>query len=298
MTETMLAALDKQMTLSDTAQEPEVSSSNKFLTSRQITSHSKIRSKELRSIPVSSTKEEDKYPDLYLPVAENYKISNKFCGYADSMSADNNPMVLVQLTGLSYRYKTTIYAVDRVNGTMYGRFSGGFRIMNERTTVEPQYRGASLASMYGPVQPMHMSPLTGMTQVVTPLAKPTPMTQSLQMPMIPGRIPPVGDILEPTSSEQARADYLEKQMRQISSVSGLPSNMPSLEDVPIQRQDKWSQEVISEGNIIEIETNNKWEPWYMIVYRKEYKIIVRRTGLEENRNGISQNGFRKDERNK
>ena len=114
MTETMLSALDKQMALSDTAQEPECSSLSKYLTSGQISSHSKVRSKETRSIPVSTTKEEHKYPDLYLPVAENYKISNKFCGYADSMSADNNSMVLVELTGLSYRYGTIIYAVDHI----------------------------------------------------------------------------------------------------------------------------------------------------------------------------------------
>ena len=68
-------------------------------------------------------------------------------------------MALVELTGLSCRYGATIYAVDRVNGTMYGRFSGGFRKNNERATVEPQYRGASLAGMYGPVQPMQMSTL-------------------------------------------------------------------------------------------------------------------------------------------
>ena len=74
---------------------------------------------------------------------------------------------------------------------MYGRFSGGFRIINERATVKPQNRGASLVGMYGPVQPIHMSTLPGMTQVVVPLAESTPMTQSSQMPMIPGRIPPV-----------------------------------------------------------------------------------------------------------
>ena len=34
----------------------------------------------------------------------------------DSVSTDNNQMVLVELTGLSYRYGTTIYVVDRVNG--------------------------------------------------------------------------------------------------------------------------------------------------------------------------------------
>ena len=86
-------------------------------------------------------------------------------------------MILVELTGLSYRYGPTMYAVDRVNVTMYGKFSGAFRIINERATKEPQYRGTSLAGMYG-AQPMHMSTLLGMTQTVTPLAESTPMTQS------------------------------------------------------------------------------------------------------------------------
>ena len=102
------------------------------------------------------------------------------------MSIDNNPMILMELTGLSYRYGTTIYAVDQVYGTMYGTFSGGFRIINERATIEPQYRGASSAGMYGPVQPMHMSTLLGMTQMVTPLAESTLMTQPSNMPAIPG----------------------------------------------------------------------------------------------------------------
>ena len=59
-----------------------------------------------------TAKIEDKYPDLYLLVADNYKISNKFYGYTDSVSTDNTPLILVELTGLSYRYGTTIYAVD------------------------------------------------------------------------------------------------------------------------------------------------------------------------------------------
>ena len=63
------------------------------------------------------------YPDLFLPVTENHRISDHFCGYLDSLSADNNPMVLVELKSLSYQYGTSIYAVDRVNGTMYGKFS-------------------------------------------------------------------------------------------------------------------------------------------------------------------------------
>ena len=63
---------------------------------------------------------------------ENYRISDRFHGYSDSLSADNNPMVLVELNNLSYRYGMSIYAVDRVNGTMYGKFSVGYRMIPER----------------------------------------------------------------------------------------------------------------------------------------------------------------------
>ena len=159
MTEIMLTALDQQMALSDEAQKPKGSLTIKFLTPGQMSSHGDIRMKESKAIPMSAAKGEDKYPDLYLPVTENFKISDKFCEYVDSMSADNNPMILVELTGLSYRFGTTIYAVDRVNGARYGKFSVGFSVINERATTELQYRGTSLAGMYGPVQPMHMSTL-------------------------------------------------------------------------------------------------------------------------------------------
>ena len=40
-------------------------------------------------------------------------------------------MILVELTGLAYRYGPTIYAIDRVNGTMYGGFSRGFGMISE-----------------------------------------------------------------------------------------------------------------------------------------------------------------------
>ena len=115
MTETMLTALDQQMALSGEAQKPEGSLTSNVLTSGQISGSSNIG--ESKTISQTANKTEDKYPDLYLPVMENYRINNRFYGYMDSVSADNNPMILVELTGLSYRYGTTIYAVDRVNGT-------------------------------------------------------------------------------------------------------------------------------------------------------------------------------------
>ena len=89
MTETMLHALDQQMVLSTEAQKPESSLTDNTLTTGQT-----------RSQMTSDTK--DSYPDLYLPVVENYRISDKFYGYSDSLSTDNNSMVLVELQGLSY----------------------------------------------------------------------------------------------------------------------------------------------------------------------------------------------------
>ena len=118
ITETMLATPDQQMALSDKAQKPEGSLMSNLLNPGQISSHGDIRLIESKAITMSAAKVVGKYPDLYLLVAEYYKISDKFYGYMGSMSADNNLMILVELTGVSYSYGTTIYAVDWVNGTM------------------------------------------------------------------------------------------------------------------------------------------------------------------------------------
>ena len=61
-------------------------------------------------------------------------------------------MLLVELNGLSYKYWPTEYAVDRVNGMIYGRFNRGFRVISERATLEPQYINSPLTRMYGPAQ--------------------------------------------------------------------------------------------------------------------------------------------------
>ena len=110
------------------------------------------------------------------------------------MSADNNLMVLVELIGLSYRCGTTIYEVDRVNGTMYGKFSMGYRVINERATVRPQFRPTSLEGEYVSMKSTYINTLPGTTSMVTPLAKSTQITQSLQMPTISAALPCVRDI--------------------------------------------------------------------------------------------------------
>ena len=110
MTETILNALDQQMAMSSDIQKlKDVSMGDNQTKDTQ------------GSVQVIS----DRYPDLFLPVVENHRISDHFCAHLDSLSADNNPMILVKLESLSYG--TSIYAVDRVNGTMYGKFNVGYK---------------------------------------------------------------------------------------------------------------------------------------------------------------------------
>ena len=213
MTETILDILDKQVATSPGSQQH-----TKGLSSND-NQKDVVKSKE----PKDSSQEED-YPDLFLPIMENYRISDHFHGYSDSLSADNNPMVLVELNNLSYRYGTSIYAVDRVNGTMYGKFSVGYRMIPEKATVIPQYQHTLVEDEY---EPTYENTLPGITSIATPIAKSTPVTQASHIPVT--KTIPERDIVRPMSSEKARAAYLESQIKDMSSVQ-LPLNIPSMEE--------------------------------------------------------------------
>ena len=192
MTETILNILDKQVAMSPGSQQ----------TKGLLSSDIQIKGTQGKEPKTSIQKEG--YPDLFLPVVENYRISDHFCGYLDSLSPDNNPKILVELNNLSYRYGTSIYAVDRVNGTMYGKFSVGYRSIHEKATVIPQYQHTTVEDEYGPA---YENTLPGIADIATPIAKSTPVTQASHMPVIPTM--PEGDIIEPMSSERARTAYLE-----------------------------------------------------------------------------------------
>ena len=213
MMETILNVLDEQVAMSPDSQQPVKGLS---------LDENQTKRKESKE-PKSSTQKED-YPDLLLPVVENYRISDHFYGYSDSLSADNNPMVLVELNNLSYRYGTSIYAVDRVNGTMYGKFSMGYRMIPEKATVIPQYQHTLVEDEYGPT---YENTLPGMTNIATPIAKSTPVTQASHIPMT--QTMPEKDILTPMLSERARTAYLEQQIQDMSSVQ-LPLNIPLIEE--------------------------------------------------------------------
>ena len=74
-----------------------------------------------------------------------------------------------------------------------------------------------------------MNTLPGATGIDTSIAKSTPVTQASQIPPIPVVSSCMKDILEPSSSEHARAACLERQIQNMSSVQ-IPPSMPSLED--------------------------------------------------------------------
>ena len=99
MTETILDVLDKQVITSPGSQQTNKEIPDKD--DQKVLVHS---TQDIR--PETSTQRED-YPDLFLPIRENYRISDRFSGYSESLSADNNPMVLVEMNNLSYRYGTS-----------------------------------------------------------------------------------------------------------------------------------------------------------------------------------------------
>ena len=214
MTETILDTLDQQLVISSDTQKPKGLPIDCDL----------IKGTQGR-IQVTCDQKES-YPDLFLPVVENDRISDCFCGYSDSLSTDNNPMVLVELKNLSYQYRTSVYAVDRINGTMYGKFSVGYKIIPEKATVIPQFQQTPVEDED---RPTYENTLAGITDIANPMAKSTPVTQASQMPVLTNVPLPERDVVEPLSSERARAAYLERQIQDMSSVR-LPLNIPSLED--------------------------------------------------------------------
>ena len=194
MTETILNVLDQQIAMTpDTQQSKGLSPSDNQI-------------KGIQGRKPTTSNQKEGYPDLFLPVVENYRISDCFCGYSDSLSTDNNPMFLVELKNLSYRYRTSIYAVNRVNGTMYSKFSVRYKIIPEKATVIPQFQHTPVEDEY---RPTYENTLPGITNIATSMAKSTPVTQASQTPVLPNVPLPERDMVEPVSSERARTAYLE-----------------------------------------------------------------------------------------
>ena len=154
MTEMMLTALDKQMEQSETVQKSVCSPVNALhdpdpmpvlSKSRQVTpvmrSHQphnlQFLLRNLRKCPSILQQEKMLTLTCTYPTHRIIRLVISFMGILISVSVDNYPMILVELNGLSYKYGPTVYAVDRVNGTIYGRFNRGFMVISERAILEP-----------------------------------------------------------------------------------------------------------------------------------------------------------------
>ena len=94
--------------------------------------------------------------------------------------------------------------------------------------------------------------------MVTPLAKSTSITQSSQRPTISAALPHVRDILEPTSNEQMRYAYLERQMRKMDSVKQ-PSDTPFLKDGMIPGPESLQNEIQSFCQESKSKRKQEWE---------------------------------------
>ena len=116
--------------------------------------------------------------------------------------------------------------MDRVNGTMYGKISVGYRIIPEKATVIPQFQQTLVEDEN---RPTYENILSGITNIATPMAESTPVTQASQINVIPNVPLPERGMVEPVSNERARTAYLECQIQDMSSVR-LPLSIPSMEE--------------------------------------------------------------------
>ena len=85
-------------------------------------------------------------------------------------------------------------------------------------------------------QPLYMNTLPRTTNVGVPIAVSTPVPQMGPTLHRPIPTPRVRDILDPLATEQARAKYLERQMRHMKSIRVPPSESQSLEEDSLSRE--------------------------------------------------------------
>ena len=160
--------------------------------------------------------------------------------------------------------------------------------------LHPQYSlPTSLGSESVNTQPLYMNTLPRTTSMGIPMAESTPVPQISPTLFKPIPTPCIHDILEPSVNEQARADYLERQMRNMSCVR-MPSSIPlSGDDIPLEEEslsrriwDYWSR--IEDHRRCEKDTHH-----VTLSSIKEYKVRQQQQKSQKERDevykGMSQN---------
>ena len=102
---------------------------------------------------------------------------------------------------------------------MYYTVEGGYKLIGEKALLQPSYGfSTSLGSEFLTSQPLYIITLPRSIDTGIPMAESTPMPREGPTLFRPIPTPQVHDNLEPSGNEQARAQYLERQMRHKKSV--------------------------------------------------------------------------------
>ena len=151
----------------------------------------------------------------------------------------------------------------------------------------------SLGSESVNTQPLYMNTLPGTTSMGIPMEESTPVPQIGPTLFRPIPTSHVHDILEPSANEQARANYLERQMRNMSSVQ-LPSSIPPLgDDIPLE-DDSLSKRIQDYCSRIEDHRRCEKDAHHVTLSSiKEYKVRQQQQKSQKEREevykGMSQN---------
>ena len=125
-------------------------------------------------------------------------------------------------------------------------------------------------------QPFYMNTVPRTTNVGIPIAESTPVPQMGPTLIRPIPTPRVRDILEPSANEQARAKYLERQLRHMKSMRLPTSDDRSLEEESLSRKIQEYCSRINEHCQCEKETHH-----VMLESMKEHKVRQRQQGKKE-----------------
>ena len=138
------------------------------------------------------------------------------------------------------------------------------------------YLPRPVTSVSLPIQPLYMNTVPRTTDVGIPIAESTPVPQIGPTLFRPTPAYRVRDILEPSSNEQARAKYLERQMRHMKSVRLSPSSDRSLVSESLSREIQEYCSQMNEHRQYEKETHQ-----VMLDSMKEHKARQRQQGKKE-----------------
>ena len=138
------------------------------------------------------------------------------------------------------------------------------------------YLPKPVTSVSLPIQPLYMNTLPRTTNVGIPIAESTPVPQIGPMLHRPMPAPCVCDIVDPLAPEQARAEYLERQMRHMKSIRLPPSESQSVEEGSLSREIREYCSTMDERHQYERETH-----YVMLDSMKEHKARQRQQGKRE-----------------